>query len=231
MESTPIGLQWNKPISNLDKKQEIAVAVAQRAKDGQVIGAGSGSTAFLTVQAIGLRAKREGLHVLIVPSSIEIMLAAQAVGLPLVPAVPASIDWCFDGADEVDPQNRLIKGRGGALYKEKVIFRASKEIVVVADDTKSVGRLGEKFPVPVEVDSYCIAHAWERMMAMPHVESAALRLALQKDGPVITEEGRAIIDVKMKEISPADEQSLLQIAGVVETGIFSGFDFERISNV
>ncbi len=225
-----IGLIWGKDITNLEAKKAIAKMVAAKAAKNEIIGAGSGSTSFLTVLELGRRSREEGLNLTMVPTSIEIALACEAMGLRTLSFIPGHIDWCFDGADEIDPQNRLIKGRGGALYNEKLVFLSSSKIYVVADESKSVRRLGERFSVPVEVDKWTIKVAMDRINAMPHVESCQLRYAVSKDGPVITENGRVVLDVKMSEITAEDEKSLEAIPGVAGTGIFSGFDYERIKS-
>jgi len=228
-EKPPLGLDWCRPITNRDAKEMIARKVAMKATSGDIIGAGSGSTSFLTVLELGQRVVKEGLDVIVVPSSIEIELACLAVGLEVCNIVPTHIDWCFDGADEVDSSGRLIKGRGGALYREKQIFSAADTRLIVADASKSVDRLGQHFPVPVEVDPSWVNSAYTRLAQLDHVVNVALRMAKAKDGPVITEPGRILLDVTMSEIDDDDEALLLSIPGVCCTGIFSGFDFERIS--
>lgn len=229
MDNATLGLRWSKEISNRKEKEHIAQLVALRAADGEVIGAGSGSTSFLTVLALGKRVETEGLSIRIVPTSIEIELTAHAVGLSVMSSVDRMIDWCFDGADEVDSTGRLIKGRGGALFREKVVFRASRKIVVVADASKDVNRLGEKHAVPVEVDPSWIRRVYGDISQMPHVSEVTLRMAVNKDGPVITEKGNLLLDVRMNQIEDSDEEQLMKMPGVYETGIFSGFEFERIT--
>jgi ribose 5-phosphate isomerase A len=228
MDKSALGLTWNKGISNRKEKERIAQIVALKAVDGELIGAGSGSTSFLTVLALGKRVETEGISISIVPTSIEIELAAHAVGLRVMLSVDRMIDWCFDGADEVDPTGRLIKGRGGALLQEKIVFRASKKIVVVADASKSVNRLGERYPVPVEVDPRWVRRIYSDIADMPHVSEVSLRMAVNKDGPVITEKGNVLLDVRMNTIEKSDEAQLMKMPGVYETGVFSGFEFERI---
>lgn len=225
----PLGLEWCRPISNRDAKERIARDVARRASSGEVIGAGSGSTSFLTVLALGERAATGDLDLIVVPSSLEIELACYAVSLNVCRAVPTHIDWCFDGADEIDPLGRLIKGRGGALYQERLIFTAASKRVVVADSSKAVDRLGSNFPVPVEVEPAWVRSVYARLNQLDHVSKATLRMGVAKDGPVVTESGRLLLDVAMTQIDEADEELLLSIPGVCCTGIFSGFDFERIS--
>lgn len=228
-ETIPLGLEWCRSISNRSAKERIAESVANKALPGDVIGAGSGSTSFLTVLALGKRVAKEGLNITIVPSSIEIELACYAMNLNVCHLIPYHIDWCFDGADEVDPLGRLIKGRGGALYRERLVFTAARKRIVVADSSKTVDRLGSKFPVPVEVEPTWVRSVYARMGQLNHVSKVVLRMGVAKDGPVITESGRLLMDVTMTKIEEADEESLLSIPGVCYTGIFTGFDFERIA--
>jgi len=223
-----LGLTWGQDISHREAKEAIAAEVATRAEDGQAIGAGSGSTSFLTVLAIGRRAEAERLHVRIVPTSIEIALAADAVGLHVLSVVPDTVHWCFDGADEVDPDDRLLKGRGGALMRERVVFTSAEHRLLVADASKSVERLGSGFPVPVEVDPMWVQRAHDEVAALANVTDVSLRLASGKDGPIVTEGGGVLLDATFSTITVEDERALDAIAGVRGTGIFSGFDFERL---
>lgn len=224
---TDIGLEWGKTISNIEEKQRIGARMAAMVESGQVIGAGSGSTSFLTLQAIGRRCSAEKLQIKIVPSSYEIEWACESLGLPAAPLGP--VDWCFDGADEVDPQNRLIKGRGGAMHRERQIFERAKKIYVIADASKTVTRLGEKFPVPVEVEPKFVRTLYETLSARTNVSKVQLRHAVAKDGPVLTESGCAILDVWYDLIPTDEHDELMKLSGVRDTGIFSGFNFERIA--
>ncbi len=227
-QGAKLGLEWCRDITNEALKKSIAQRVANLAGSGQVIGAGSGSTSFLTVLALGQRCRDENLDVVIVPSSIEIQLASEASELNVCTYVPSTIDWCFDGADEVDPHGRLIKGRGGALYRERLIFDAAERRILVADNSKNVERLGCRFPVPVEVEPFWLRRAFDEIGSLRNVREVSLRMALSKDGPVITESGGLILDVWFNIIDQEDERSLVEVPGVKCTGIFSGYEFERI---
>lgn len=228
MTADTFGLQWCRPISNREAKEEIARIVARRAMSGHIIGAGSGSTSFLTLLELAKRSREEQLSLSIVPTSLEIEFACAALGLTYLPYAPSKIDWCFDGADEVDPTGRLIKGRGGALNRERLVFAAASHRVVVADASKSVSRLGCNFPVPIEVDPHWAHRAFSEIERMEHVKSITLRLGVAKDGPVITEGGGVLFDAWFDQIDDHDEESLLRVPGVRCTGIFSGFTFERV---
>lgn len=225
-----LGLQWCRPISNPEAKTRIAEVVANQVLSGEVVGIGSGSTCFLTVLALGKRIAKEQLAITVVPTSIEMDLACHAAGLRVESDVPVQIDRCFDGADEVDPAGRLIKGRGGALYREKLIFAAARTRLIVADQSKDVDRLGSKFPVPIEVKPQWLRYAYDKLQEMPDVQQINLRMGQMKDGPVITESGNVLFDVHFSQITAADERALEALPGVVCTGIFSGFEYQRISD-
>ncbi len=222
------GLEWCRQIERIEEKQVIAEKLASLVKSGDTIGVGSGSTSFLSLLAIGERVRSEKLEIKLVVTSLEMLYACEDLDLNVCHSVPASIDWCFDGADEVDDACRLIKGRGGALYRERLIFLAAQRRYVIADASKNVKRLGEKFKVPVEVQPTCARWAYDRLLSWELVNSVKLRTAVSKDGPVITEQGCVILDVGFDEISVSCHNEIMSLPGVLGTGIFQGFDFERI---
>src|ERR1700691_4148513 len=134
-----------------EKEKEIAGrAAAELVRDGDIVGLGTGSTAYFAIVALGERVKA-GLKIIGIPTSIHTADLARAVAIPLTTLDEhPEIDITIDGADEIDPQLRMIKGGGGALLREKIIASASRQLVIVADASKQVARLG-KFPLPVEV--------------------------------------------------------------------------------
>ncbi len=215
-------------ISNLDQKLEVARTVAARAGSGDVIGAGSGSTAFLAIHAIADRvAGGELTTVTLIPTSHEIHLtiaglAASAPGLLLGDLSARLPDWLFDGADEVDPEGNLIKGRGGALFREKVMFRATEHRRILIDESKRVERLGERFPIPVEVVPLALPVVVEALTELGAVETE-IRTGTGKDGPVITESGNVLLDCRFTEVGPDLEARIKAITGVVESGLFQGY--------
>ena len=117
-------LQWSNKISNKASKELVAQEIAGLAKDGDVIGAGSGSTVYLTLFALAQRVKQESLHIEIIPASAEISMTCIQLGLPQTTLWNKRPDWTFDGADEVDPHNNLIKGRGGACLRRNFSLKA-----------------------------------------------------------------------------------------------------------
>ena len=119
-------LQWSDSIINREAKEHVAREIAATAKDGDVIGAGSGSTVYLTLFELSRRIREEYLHIEVIPASQEISMTCIQLGIPQTTLWNKRPNWTFDGADEVDPQQNLIKGRGGAMFKEKLLIRSSR---------------------------------------------------------------------------------------------------------
>src|ERR1700744_5033962 len=186
-------LQWSDTIINQTGKLKLAEQIAAKVKDGDIIGAGSGSTVYLALFAIAERVKKENLNVKIIPSSLEITMTCSNLGMPVTSLLEDKPDWCFDGADEVDPNKSLIKGRGGALFKEKLLISSSDVNYIIVDDSKMVDKLGSKFPGPVEVFPQALLHV-ERELTFLGATNIQLRPAAGKDGPIITENNNLLLD-------------------------------------
>ncbi len=207
-------------------KLNAAQAALDFVKDGMVVGLGTGSTAAHFVRLLGERV-RQGLRVKGVPTSEATRTLAEHLAIPLLEiSQVASIDVDVDGADEIDPAFRLLKGGGGALLREKIVAAASKSMVVIADETKWVETLGA-FPLPVEVTRFGFALTLERVRAALRGakcggDEVLLRTSGKANEPVITDGGNYILDAHAKIIpSPEDLGSALKdIAGVVEHGLF-----------
>lgn len=118
-------LQWSDTITNRESKEQLARMIAMRVQEGEIIGAGSGSTVYLALLAIAERICTENLLVTVIPASMEISMECVRLGIPQTTLWMCRPDWTFDGADEVDPDHNLIKGRGGALFKEKLLICSS----------------------------------------------------------------------------------------------------------
>ena len=140
-------LQWSDSIINREAKEHVAREIAATAKDGDVIGAGSGSTVYLTLFELSRRIREEYLHIEVIPASQEISMTCIQLGIPQTTLWNKRPNWTFDGADEVDPQQNLIKGRGGAMFKEKLLIRSSRKTFIIIDPSKRVNQLGSKFPI------------------------------------------------------------------------------------
>lgn len=218
-------LSWPTSITNLEQKQAVAARAADLVEAGQTIGIGSGSAAYLVLWAIGARVRREKLDVSVVTSSYETEAAALTLGLPLRPLGSTEADWGVDGADEVDPDGRLLKGRGGALYREKILWSTARRMYLAIDPSKHVERLGQGFPLPIEVDRLSV-DLLSRALREHGSTEYGLRVAGGKDGPVITESGNLIVDARFDEIPHGLHASLKVLPGVVETGLFEGYSYE-----
>ncbi len=213
---------WNGSMSNVEAKERIAKKLAEKVKDGDVIGVGSGSTSFLATKAIAEKVKQENLHITAIPTSYEVKMLCENLGIPTTTLMVQKPDWSYDGADEVDPHNWLVKGRGGAMYKEKLNIAASKLTYILVDDSKMVEHICDKFPIPVEVNPEAINLVRQALVEMG-AEDVTLRLAVGKDGPVVTESGNVILDAVFRNVDETYEKKLKSIVGVVETGLFIGY--------
>lgn len=222
---------WSGTISNREEKEAVAERVAQRVRDGQVIGVGSGSTAYLAVLAIGERVAREGISITCVPTSVEVAQVCAAAGLATAGLAEIRPEWGFDGADEVhdtDDVVRLIKGRGGAMFREKLVMASQATTLILVDRSKLVERLGERFAVPVEVHPSALHLADDRLRALGAAE-VTLRPAGGKDGPVVTENGNLILDARFGHIPDRLEQDIAAVPGVIESGLFVGYPVEIVT--
>lgn len=204
-------------------KQRVGLEAARLVQDGAVVALGTGSTAAFVIEELGRRIRQEGLAIKGIPTSYQAAMLARKYGIPLTTLDDVDhIDIAIDGADEVDPHKNLIKGGGAAHTREKIIDSLAKVFVVVVDQSKLVQRLGESFPVPVEVLPLAIAPVLRRLETMGG--EPVVRMAVKKDGPVITDQGNLVVDVTFKDIpDPAAlESALNNIPGVLENGIFVG---------
>ena len=212
----------NDPVKTM--KQEVGRAAAARVKSDSVVGLGSGSTAAYAIEYIGDRlAKGEIKNVVGVPTSFQSEVLAKKFNIPLVTLDAIDhIDVAIDGADEVDPDKNLIKGGGAAHTREKVVDALAKEFIVVVDEGKLVDKLGSTFLLPVEVIPMAVApvmRSLEKLGGKPE-----LRMGVKKAGPVVTDQGNLVIDVKFDHIkNPAEmEKEINNLPGVLENGIFVG---------
>ena len=203
-------------------KLRAAQAAAALVQDGMAVGLGSGSTAALVVRALGERVAAEGLKIVGVPTSIATAELAHALRIPLreLDDVQA-LDICLDGADEIEPGFAMIKGRGGALLREKIVASSARRRVTVITPEKRVEKLGLAAQVPVEVSSIGTRHIERRLGAL--AESTVLRLTGEHT-PYQTDGGNRIIDCRFPAMpDPARlAADLKAIVGVFETGIFIG---------
>ncbi|MCL1474670.1 ribose-5-phosphate isomerase RpiA [Argonema antarcticum] len=205
-------------------KQQVGKAAADRVQSGSIVGLGTGSTTAYAIQFLGDRLKSGELKDIIgVPTSFQAEVLAKQYGIPLTTLDAIDhIDIAIDGADEVDPQLNLIKGGGAAHTREKIVDSLADLFIVVVDSSKLVDKLGSTFKLPVEVIPMAYApvmRAIQKLGGKPE-----LRMGVKKAGPVITDQGNMVIDVKFDTIdNPAElEKTLNNIPGVLENGLFVG---------
>lgn len=207
-------------MANDNEKEAAARASLRFVHDGDIVGLGTGSTAVHLVRLLGERV-RDGLKIRGIPTGVQTRDLAASVGIPLTTLDEfQQIDVTIDGADEVDPKLRLIKGGGGALLREKIIGSASLKYVIIVDSSKQVPMLG-KFPLPVEVIPFAQALLAKKITAL----GASVRLRVNSSGkPFITDEGHHILDCHFGQISDPDglARELERMPGIVEHGLFIG---------
>ena len=203
-------------------KKEAGIAACAFVKTGMKVGLGTGSTVKHTVVELGRRMTEEGLEIVGVPTSLATEELAIKVGIPLVELSSIDgLDIVIDGADEYDPQFQLIKGGGAALLREKVVAQESAAMVVVADDRKRVERLGA-FPLPIEVTPF---EHQATIRALGRLLDCRVNCRMAGDNAVVTDNGNMIADAHMGPTITepvALEAAILNIAGVVQVGLFNG---------
>jgi ribose 5-phosphate isomerase A len=218
-------LSWSSEIINASGKQKVAQQIAGMVKDGDVLGVGSGSTVYMALLAIAERIRTEKLNVLAIPTSLEISMFCSKLGIPLTSLFENKPDWLFDGADEVDPNNSLIKGRGGAMFKEKLLISSSPVNYIIVDDSKIVDKIGTNFPIPIEVFPQALLHV-EAELKKLGANSIVIRPAKGKDGPIISENNNLVLDCRFDEVPNSLERDIKAITGVIESGLFIGYDLK-----
>ncbi len=213
-------------ISNQEQKEKVAKEVAAKAKNGDVIGFGSGSTSYLAIKEIAKRMEEEELKITAIPTSYEIKALCQELKIPTASILEMKPDWGFDGADEVSKtDNILIKGRGAAMFKEKLNMVNAGITYILVDDSKFVDKLNEKFPIPIEVYPEAVSSVKEALIDLGATE-CVLRKAEKKDGPVFTENNNVILDTKFVEVYETLEEDIKNITGVIESGLFIDYPVE-----
>lgn len=203
------------------QKARAASRAVDEVKSGMVLGLGSGTTVSFVLEALAARTK-SGLKIAGVPSSVHTAEEAKRLGIPLTDfAAHRRLDLTIDGADQIARGALdLVKGLGGALLREKMIALASARMIVVADQSKLVDKLGGATPLPVEI----VAFGWELTLDRLKAMGAMPRLRYAQDKPFITDNGNYIADCGFSNIPDPTELdlSLRSLFGVVATGLFCG---------
>ena len=206
-------------------KYACALRASALVENGMKVGLGTGSTAYWLVYHLAERVRSEGLEFVGVPTSNKTREQAQAEGLKLISMDDAGrLDITIDGADEFDQSMNLIKGGGGAHLQEKIVAFGSDRMVVIADETKKVNKLG-KFPLPVEVLKFGSASSQkqiEELLVAQNYKDFTVQMRMEKNKPFITDEGNYIFDLNLGEIQNPRKLcvDLNIIPGVVENGLF-----------
>ena len=197
-------------------KQAAAERALELVRPGTIVGLGTGSTARYFIDGL-IQRVQAGLSVRAVVTSLETRRQAEAGGIEVVEQLDGSLDLAVDGADEIDPSINCLKGRGGALLREKIVATASRRFVLVADESKLVGRLG-RGPVPIEVLPFlwqATSHAIESLGGRPELRIVAGR-------PFRTDNQNLILDTNFGTVDLALGLALHAIPGVLEHGLFFG---------
>lgn len=204
-------------------KRAVAKKAVELVKSGMVLGLGTGSTSQFFIEELGiLLAQNKLKDVECVATSYQSRVLSRQFGVKTLELNDVNhIDIAFDGADEVDSSMNLIKGGGAAHTMEKVVDSIAKQCVILVDESKVVKTLGATFPVPVEVLPFALAPVLRALAALGG--QPEIRTALRKDGPVVTDLGNMVVDVRFPDgvQNPAElERKINMIPGVVENGIF-----------
>ncbi len=208
-------------ITNKEQKLQLAKKIAEKVDNGQTIGFGSGSTSYLSAIEIGKKIKEKGLKIKAIPTSKEIEDVCKQYGIEIGNLLEDEIDWSFDGADEVDSNKNLIKGMGAAMFKEKLNMLNSPITYILVDESKFVDKLGEKHPVPVEVFPSALKYVSNELKKLGALETVFRGM---------TENQNSILDTRFENIDESLEKKIKQIPGVIESGLFIGYNVEVIKN-
>ena len=206
-------------INNKEEKIQLAKKMVKHVKDGQVIGFGSGSTSYLTVMEIGKYIKERNIKIKAIPTSNEIEELCKEYNIEVGSLVEDKIDWAFDGADEVDNNNNMIKGMGRAMFREKLNILNSPKTYILVDKTKIVEKLGEKNPIPIEVFPSALTYVANELTKIGATETVFRGM---------TDNKNVILDTNFSEIDESLEKKIKSITGVIESGLFMGYNVEII---
>ena len=197
-------------------KRAAAERAVELVRPGMIVGLGTGSTARYFIDGLG-RSVRAGLNVRAVVTSDESRRLAEAANIPITDRIDGGLDLAVDGADEIDAAVNCIKGRGGALLREKIVAHASRRFVLVADESKLVGRLG-RGPVPIEI----LPFLWEATSRSVESLGGRPELRLVAAEPYRTDNGNLVLDTSFGVVDAGLGLALKGIPGVIEHGLFFG---------
>ena len=204
----------------MNEKEQVAKEAINYIKDGMIIGLGTGSTANLFIDFLSAKVKQESLNIKVVASSTVSQIRAINSGLSYISLDQIeSIDLYIDGADEVTKELEVLKGRGYDLVREKLLAKTSKQFIVIGDKSKMVAKIGEKFPIPIEITP--IAWKIAKKLITEISQKCDLRPNAAGDAYAITSYGNYVLDCEFKYDDLSNLASeISQIPGVIEHGIF-----------
>lgn len=221
MKRRPPGSSEGPDVDDAERLRRIGERAASEVQDESVVGLGTGSTADAMLHALGERVA-SGLRMFGVATSARTAARANELHIPLRELDEVEfLDLCIDGADEIDPDLNLVKGRGGALLYEKLVARQAKRLVIIASSEKLVAHLGTRLPLPVEVIPLGWSHTARSVAALGF--SSELRRGSSGD-PFTSDGGHYILDCTSESLADpaAIAASLKLITGVVDHGLFVG---------
>ena len=204
----------------MNEKEQVAKEAINYIKDGMIIGLGTGSTANLFIDFLSAKVKQESLNIKVVASSTVSQIRSINSGLSYISLDQIeSIDLYIDGADEVTKELEVLKGRGYDLVREKLLAKTSKHFIVIGDKSKMVAKIGEKFPIPIEITP--IAWKIAKKLITEISQKCDLRPNAAGDAYAITSYGNYVLDCEFKydDLSKLASE-ISQIPGVIEHGIF-----------
>jgi ribose 5-phosphate isomerase A len=208
----------------MNEKEQVAKEAIKYIKDGMIIGLGTGSTANLFIDFLSAKVKQESLNIKVVASSTVSQIRSINSGLSYISLDQIeSIDLYIDGADEVTKELEVLKGRGYDLVREKLLAKTSKQFIVIGDKSKMVAKIGEKFPIPIEITP--IAWKIAKKLITEISQKCDLRPNAAGDAYAITSYGNYVLDCEFKydDLSKLASE-ISQIPGVIEHGIFFRYD-------
>eukprot|EP01025_Chloroclados_australasicus_P048271 TRINITY_DN5463_c0_g1_i1.p1 TRINITY_DN5463_c0_g1~~TRINITY_DN5463_c0_g1_i1.p1 ORF type:complete len:313 (-),score=37.71 TRINITY_DN5463_c0_g1_i1:153-989(-) len=213
-------------LSQDELKKQAAWKAVEYCSSGMVLGLGTGSTAAFAVDRIGQLLKEGKLeNIIAVPTSVRTYEQAKSLGIPLATLDDQpKLDVAIDGADEVDPELNVVKGRGGALLREKMVEMASDKFVCIVDESKLVTGLGgSKLAMPVEIVQFCWKYNLERLKNLEEVKGCEAKLRMQGENPYVTDNNNYIVDLYFEDPikdSYAAAKAIIGLEGVVDHGLF-----------
>jgi ribose 5-phosphate isomerase A len=205
-------------------KMLVGEEVAKMAKNGDVIGVGTGSTVDAAITALAKRAKLEGLAFEVVTTSYESAWRCVELGLTVLDRMYlGDIPWGFDGADAVDAAGNAIKGKGGALLEEKILAKKCLRYALIVDESKQAVDVCRHCAIPVEVVPSARSIAERGLRGLGATEILPRDGMPGKYGPALTEHGNVLLDVRFAAFAPGLEARIKSLVGVVESGLFEGY--------